>query len=163
MGALEGGTPVNLKGHWLVVTVLAPLLVLGVLAAAGGGGGSADDEAATRGTAEAEVQEVVVVGTEFAFEPSEITVKQGQPVTLVLENDGTVEHDLQVNGLHAQMMEAMHAEDDGHAIGEMVHVYTMPGATGHVEFIPEDAGTFEIVCTIPGHADAGMVGTLIVE
>jgi uncharacterized cupredoxin-like copper-binding protein len=39
----------------------------------------------------------------------------------------------------------------------------MPGEAGHIEFIPEGTGTFEIVCTIPGHADAGMVGTLIVE
>src|SRR3972149_395872 len=116
MSALEGGKSVNLKGHWLAVAVLAPLLGLAVRAAACGDGDSADDQAATEGAADAEVQEVVVVGTEFAFEPSEITVKQGQPIRLVLENEGAVEHDLQVSGLHAQMMEAMNEDD-----GDMVH------------------------------------------
>jgi nitrite reductase (NO-forming) len=45
-----------------------------------------------------------------------------------------------------------------------VHVVVAPGETVEVT-IPEDAapGEYEFYCSVPGHAAAGMVGTLVVQ
>ncbi len=90
---------------------------------------------------------------------------RGTPIRVILQNEGSADHDWQVKELHAQIMEEMHSDENGHGHDEdagLVHMYAVPGASEHMEFIAEESGTFEIVCTIPGHAEAGMVGTLIV-
>ena len=57
---------------------------------------------------------------------------------------------------HEAMMSGMHGDS-------AVHVAAAPGATGTVDFTPSEAGTYEFYCTIEGHKEAGMVGTLVVE
>ncbi len=41
-------------------------------------------------------------------------------------------------------------------------MHTKPGGTSSITFRADKAGTYKIICTIDGHADAGMVGELIV-
>ena len=38
-----------------------------------------------------------------------------------------------------------------------------PGQTRTIRFTIDQPGTYRIVCTVPGHADAGMAGTLVVD
>ena len=38
-----------------------------------------------------------------------------------------------------------------------------PGEDGTSEFIPGEPGTYYYICTVPGHREMGMVGTIIVE
>ena len=38
-----------------------------------------------------------------------------------------------------------------------------PGEGGTSEFIPGEPGTYYYICTVPGHREQGMVGTIIVE
>ena len=38
-----------------------------------------------------------------------------------------------------------------------------PGEGGFSEFIPGEPGTYYYICTVPGHREMGMVGTIIVE
>ncbi len=97
------------------------------------------------GTAEAAgggAQEITVVSHDIYFEPAEITAKAGT-VTFVLPNEGAAEHDFSIDELG-------------------IAVNLPPGTTQTVEAdIP--AGTYQYYCNIPGHKDAGMVGTLVVE
>jgi uncharacterized cupredoxin-like copper-binding protein len=48
------------------------------------------------------------------------------------------------------------------AMDPVLHVAAEPGATGHMTFTPTKSGTYEFYCTVPGHKDAGMVGTMTV-
>ncbi|NND75408.1 MAG: multicopper oxidase domain-containing protein [Ilumatobacter sp.] len=76
--------------------------------------------------------------SEFAFAPHDLVAEAGT-YRGVLINDGTIEHDIQF------------------ANGEK---YVAP-AGGSIEFdftVPADGVAF--ICTIAGHADAGMVGTV---
>ncbi len=82
--------------------------------------------------------EIRFVATEFAFDPSTLTAPAGS-YSGVFVNDGTIEHDIQFG--------------DGQAI--------VAAAGETVEFafdVPEGGITY--ICTIPGHADAGMSGTI---
>jgi nitrite reductase (NO-forming) len=38
-----------------------------------------------------------------------------------------------------------------------------PGQTSSIRFVIDRPGTYRFLCTVPGHAEAGMTGTLIVE
>lgn len=111
------------------------------------------------------VKEVVVKVSEFAFLPMEIRAKIGQPMRIMLQNEGALLHDM--SSLDA-MVEMMQAEGAGHDMGDMgnqmrMHVAAEVGQTAMMEFTPTQAGTFEFFCSVEGHKAAGMVGKLIVE
>jgi uncharacterized cupredoxin-like copper-binding protein len=85
---------------------------------------------------------VKVKMTEFAFAVSPKAVKKGV-VTFRLENAGTLPHDFKINGKGSKVL-------DG-------------GFTGSVKVTFKKKGKFRYLCTIPGHAEAGMKGTLVVK
>jgi uncharacterized cupredoxin-like copper-binding protein len=101
---------------------------------------SACGQAATGGSASAEVR---LVTTEWKFDRPTLQVPAGRPVVFVLDNKGLVEHDVTVMPLGFQL----HAQ---------------PGQTTKSTFTFDRPGTYELECSLPGHKDAGMKGTLIV-
>jgi len=112
-----------------------------------------------------EVKEVVVKVSEFAFSPMEIRAKVGQPMRIMLQNDGTLLHDM--SSIDA-MVEMMQAEGAGHDMGDTgnqvrMHVAAEVGRQAMMEITPTQAGTYEFFCSVEGHKEAGMVGRLIVE
>lgn len=78
----------------------------------------------------------------YAWSQTEITVQPGDTIQVV--NAGVSQHNF--------VVEELGIEQD--LTGEAVEVT-----------IPEDAapGEYEFICSIPGHAENGMVGTLIIE
>jgi uncharacterized cupredoxin-like copper-binding protein len=94
------------------------------------------------------VQAVEVRATDLLkFEPATITVKRGTPVRLTLVNTSAMEHDWVVDNLD----------------GKKIQVHTEPKASATTEFTPTAPGTYEFYCSIPGHREAGMKGTLTVQ
>ncbi|HDK45099.1 MAG TPA: hypothetical protein ENG94_02330 [Actinobacteria bacterium] len=85
--------------------------------------------------------EVRVVASEFRFEPPTITIPAGEAVNLTLINEGALLHDLTIPALGIRVV----AEPDRQ---------TTVGLAG----LP--VGTYETLCSLPGHAEAGMIGTL---
>ncbi|HZJ47675.1 MAG TPA: cupredoxin domain-containing protein [Acidimicrobiia bacterium] len=83
--------------------------------------------------------EVAVVAVEFRFDPPTITVEG--PVNLTLINQGSLLHDLTIPALG-------------------IRVVTGPGERSTIGFPSSPVGEYEIFCSIPGHAEAGMVGTI---
>ncbi len=96
------------------------------------------DEAATTGA-----MEPVEALDSLVFAPSTVTVSPGDTIQSI--NTGALEHDFVVDELGISV---------DLPSGQLVDI-----------LIPEDAapGEYEFYCSIPGHAPAGMVGTLIVE
>lgn len=106
---------------------------------------------------------IQVEATEFAFSPREVHVKANEPVTLVFQNAGKQEHDLEIVGLKAEILEQQHSHDHSHqAGGGLVHVHAVAGETQKVTFVPLQKGQFRIVCTLPGHRESGMQGAITV-
>jgi len=90
-------------------------------------------------------QTITVRAMEFGFEPSTINVKAGQKVKLVLKNTGAIVHNLAIKELGVKT------------------ATIRGGETYSLEFTPQRSGRFTFVCTLRGHADRGMIGTLVVE
>ena len=66
---------------------------------------------------------------------------------------------------HMDEDEHMDEGEDGHADhGEdfAIHALIQPGDSKTIKFTALEAGEYEIFCTVQGHKDAGMIGTLIV-
>jgi Cu+-exporting ATPase len=89
--------------------------------------------------------QVSIVATDLAFSETEITVPAGELVVVTLTNEGAVFHDWMVEGV------------------ANVEVAARPGQTASVRFRIDEPGTYMFECTVPGHAEAGMTGMLIVK
>jgi nitrite reductase (NO-forming) len=81
---------------------------------------------------------------EFEFSPAEFTVPVGVPVQLWFVNAGGMDHDILIPAF-------------------AFHVDAGPGDEVRGAFVAERAGSYEFYCALPGHKEAGMVGTLHVE
>lgn len=89
-------------------------------------------------------REVAVTAKDLRFSPSTITVKTGEAVNVVFRNDDEIVHDFTVPALG-------------------IHVTAQPGQQVTFGLQPTTAGTFPFLCTVAGHAEAGMQGTIVVS
>lgn len=86
-------------------------------------------------------REIVVTSTEFGFSPSSTTGTVGESINVVLVNDGNVTHDWSIPDLG-------------------VRIVANPGQQASAGFTLDAAGSYRVLCSIPGHVEAGMIGTL---
>lgn len=110
-------------------------------------GGCVSRPSTTRESPSGSAPAVGVVMREFEFEPRPLVAKAGR-VRFQLMNRGSVEHDFAIPTAQA------HEEHERHLL--------KPGETRTVE-IDLAPGTYEVVCTVPGHKEAGMVVTIEVR
>jgi uncharacterized cupredoxin-like copper-binding protein len=99
------------------------------------------EEATGQGPAEAIAQ--TVTSFDIYFEPKEVAIPADTDVTFTLPNNGAAPHNFAIDALGIDVDQA-------------------PGAVEEI-VINAPAGTYEYYCNVPGHKEAGMVGTLIVE
>jgi uncharacterized cupredoxin-like copper-binding protein len=98
---------------------------------------------------------------EMRFEPSVITVKQGETIRFVHRNTGKVVHEMVIGTRvdleeHAALMRKFPEME--HDEPYMAHVG--PGKRGQIVWQFNRAGEFEFACLIPGHFEAGMRGSI---
>lgn len=89
-------------------------------------------------------REITVASTAFRFDPAEIHVRAGEDVTIVL-TAGDMTHDFTIYGLG-------------------FHIVAAPGQDGRGSFhAPSTPGRYDAYCSIPGHRQAGMTATVVVD
>ncbi|HEU5083006.1 MAG TPA: multicopper oxidase domain-containing protein [Acidimicrobiales bacterium] len=131
-----------------LVAVAVALMSLVVAIASVGFSMRAIDEAEEGGGAaggEVVAAEASVVLTEFAITPDQLDL--GPDGTITATNEGTVQHDLAVRG-----------EEDGYKMDLL-----SAGGSGTLDLAGLDDGSYELYCTVAGHADAGMTASLTVS
>lgn len=98
----------------------------------------------------------------LVFEPDTLTFEAGKRYKLLLDNPSPVKHYFTAKDftdvIWTQKVEAGQVEVKG-AIHELE---LKPGAEAEWVLIPQKPGTYELHCSIVGHAEAGMVGQLTV-
>lgn len=149
-----------MRKQWLTLMSVAVIATL-VLAACGSGG---DDDAeptnttATGGTtattpaAGGDATEMPgMTGTmvsmvdAMAFDPDTLTVAAGEEVEIMLANDGAIPHNMSIDDAGV--------DEDLDGGESTTFTFTAPDAPGE----------YEIYCNVPGHREAGMVATLVVQ
>jgi uncharacterized cupredoxin-like copper-binding protein len=98
------------------------------------------------------------------FTPAKVEVKKGEQVKFVLRNSGEIDHEFILattaeNLKHAKAMkknpDMEHDDPNGKRIA--------PKKSDEIVWKFTKTGEFEYSCLIPGHREAGMIGTVIVR
>ena len=128
------------------------LIVLLVVAVSACG----DDDTAGNG---GETAELSVVLEDFSFSPDEFSVPAGSTVEVAASNLGGINHSW---ALVAEGVEFASSDevDESQIIATTGEVEI--GQSGAVSFTAPGAGTYQVVCTVSGHIEVGMTGTLTV-
>jgi uncharacterized cupredoxin-like copper-binding protein len=100
----------------------------------------------------------------FRFTPASVTVKRGETVKFIVANGGKVLHEMVLGTAedlkeHAELMKRFPNME--HADANMAHV--QPGAQGEIVWQFSKPGEYRFACLLPGHYEAGMVGTVVVK
>jgi len=105
----------------------------------------ASPAAAASPAAEAAGGSTAAISTiDIAFDPEELTIAANSDVAVTVTNKGVLQHDFFVDGLKVESKLLNGGETD------TVTINAAPG-------------TYQFWCTVPGHKEAGMVGTLTVQ
>jgi uncharacterized cupredoxin-like copper-binding protein len=86
---------------------------------------------------------ISVTATEFRFKLTKLSVRHGTVVVFTVKNKGSIGHDFKIAGKKTKVLGAGKS------------------ATLRVTF--KKAGKYRYVCTVPGHAAAGMKGSFRVR
>ena len=87
---------------------------------------------------------ITLIATDFAYQPAQIKMPGLGELTIKLENKGLVDHDFVIEGVGGPKL------------------LVKPKESGTATFKITKAGKFNIGCTVQGHKEAGMKGTLVV-
>jgi plastocyanin len=129
----------------------------GVLAVAGCGGGNDNKESSAPATTPPAqtpakttapgggAKAVTIDESEFKLAPKDANVGSGA-VTITAKNVGTTVHNLEVEGKGVEKKTAN----------------LQPGSSGALK-LNLKPGKYEMYCSIPGHKEAGMEGTIVVK
>ena len=83
-------------------------------------------------------QDVQLTAVDIDYEPAQLELKAGEPANVTVANKGETVHDFTLE------------EAD-------VHMNVDPGKEATTSVTVDDAGEYKAICSVPGHADAGMV------
>ena len=117
--------------------------------------------AAVTACAPAAEQTVTITIHYSAFDPAEVSVPVGVPITFVLVNEDPIDHEWLIGdeGFHDTHRTGSHATH-----GAVPTEVTVPAlATVETTLTFDEPGTLAYICHLPGHEAYGMVGTVRVE
>ncbi len=135
----------------LVTIALLVLLTSGALAACGGSSDSGSTDSSLPTTLNFEGQDIL-------YDVKEASVKTGEEITVNFSNAGSLEHSWVLVGPD---VDALLATESDALAGANSGVVPAGESTTFTFFAPPP-GDYQIVCTVPGHAAAGMVASLTV-
>ena len=112
-----------------------------------------------------EMETVQVILKEYSFAPSKLTFREGVPYKLRIANEGTAKHYFTA----PEFFKAIATRKvQSNADGEIKAPYFLalevfPRRSLDLYFVPVKKGKYPLLCTIKGHAEHGMTGSILVE
>ena len=106
--------------------------------------------------------------TNFAFTPEVLEVGVGEVLEIAIQNVEAVLHDFTIDKIDADVHisylggTGQHAHAEPELDADVHFALTEPGS-GVVHIKVHEPGEYVIYCSVPGHREAGMEGTLIVR
>lgn len=118
--------------------------------------------ACTGGGSDSPSTSINVTLTDFAFSPNTFTVPAGAQITLTAVNNGAGKHSFVIMKQGDDVKDHFTDADKANIYWEKDDIQS--GQTVTDTFTaPSTPGTYQIVCAVPGHFEAGMVAKLIVK
>jgi len=103
----------------------------------------------------------IEMSDKMRFTPSDLTVKKGETVRLIVKNTGQLKHELSL-GTQEELLEHL---EQMRKFPDMEHdepskITLGPGKQGEIVWQFTKAGVVDFACLIPGHYEAGMKGAI---
>ncbi|WP_236841198.1 cupredoxin domain-containing protein [Brevibacillus formosus] len=107
--------------------------------------------------------EINLTAVDFSYQPNQFTVKKNTVFKVVFQNNGNVEHDLEIvsHGKIVTVSPSSKEHHHGTKAEGVVHLHAKPGESVESVWRILEEGTYEFYCTIPGHKESGMSGRLL--
>lgn len=103
-----------------------------------------------------------VTATDSGYDSTTYTVPAGAQVTVNMTNNGVLEHEFAVLKKGEHVTPPFGEKDEDKILWELDGVAA--GTTKSDSFTaPTEAGSYDIICGIPGHIEKGMIATLVVK
>lgn len=112
---------------------------------ADGGTDTTTGDGGTDTTTGGETATLQVDASEFTFDPPDLTATTGE-LEIALENTGDIEHNFAIEGVQ----------------GDEPIVEDVPGGASGRGTVSLEPGEYTFYCSVPGHRENGMEGTLTV-
>ncbi len=129
------------------VSVLSLLVVLVMMLAACGGSTSTGTGGTTGGDTTPAAENVTIEALDtLKYNPATITAAVGQPINITMNNTGALQHTF--------------VWDDQETT---TAIDAAGGESGTTARTFDAAGTYGFHCNVPGHKEAGMVGTVTIQ
>ena len=106
--------------------------------------------------------------TNFAFTPAVLEVNAGEVLEIAIQNIEPLLHDFTIDKIDADVHisylggTGQHAHAEAERDADVHFALTEPGS-GVVHIKINEPGEYLFYCSVPGHREAGMEGTLIVQ
>lgn len=150
---------------------LAPLalipalaVVLAACSSSGGAGTSSPSSSSAAAPSSAAATRVDVTLTDaLKIEPASMTVPAGVPITFVVTNSGTVDHEFYLGDEEAQAEHEQEMADMGMTHDEPEGIAVKPGETKELTYTFAEPGATLAGCHVVGHYGGGMKATITVE
>lgn len=138
--------PRNLPARCAVIAVAGALVLAGCSSDDAGDGGDAGAD-------------ITATTMEYQFTPDAWSVSAGE-FSIELVNEGSIEHEWAV----IELGEDIESEEEFAEDIVLLEVEAIAAGESTTEsFTIDEAGTYQVICALPGHFDEGMEGTLTVE
>ncbi len=103
----------------------------------------------------------IEMSDQMRFTPSQLAVKKGETVRLIIRNGGQLKHELSL-GTQQELLEHL---EQMKKFPDMEHdepgkVTLAPGQQGEIVWQFTKPGVVDFACLIPGHYEAGMKGAI---
>ena len=109
-------------------------------------------------------QTVALEMTDLKYSNTALAAKAGEVFEVSLANKGSIEHDFTLAKVPGDKAFRVAGKDQTVRAGKNeVHAHLNSGESGAVRLKVSEAGTYEFWCTVAGHKEAGMKGTLTVQ
>ena len=150
---------------------LFAMLILAAQAWAGAGPAGHQDDAFSAGepgeaNKPARIVQVTMgeADSKMTFAPDKIEVRKDEQIKFVLRNDSEIDHEF----IHAAAADNLKHAEAMRKNPDMEHDNPnnrrlAPKKSGEIVWKFTKRGTFEYSCLIPGHREAGMIGTVVVK
>ena len=108
-------------------------------------------------------QKLTVELGEMYFTPNDITLEAGKPYIMTVVNKGEVKHEFTADAFFrtvaTRKAQTVHSEVK---VPFFTEIEVFAGESVDIYLIPLIPGTYDLVCEIEGHFEAGMFGTVTV-
>ncbi|WP_409254055.1 cupredoxin domain-containing protein [Bacillus sp. SCS-153A] len=106
-----------------------------------------------------EKQTIKIIASDMRYQPSIVTISKDTAVKFVFQNQDNVDHDIEI-----KTKTTAAGQGHGHHTSQgSFHLHAEANSSSQQDFLPAEKGVYVFYCTIPGHKENGMTGTLIVQ